>query len=117
MMAQQSLHDIAKVTEHFVNAKDRARGLLKFEKAPESYVAVFHLAAFGFLPIVHCFGMKFPIDIVFCDSKKQVRHIYRGVSPGSIIVPWASLLGGCRYLLEFSNCETSQISEGDQLEW
>jgi len=103
--------------ERFLTAKERARGLLKYDSALESFVAVFDLALWGFLPIIHTMGMRFPIDIVFCDRQGRVRQIFKGVQPGRMVVPWALLLGGAPYLLEFSGCKLDNLSVGDELLW
>lgn len=100
-----------------LDARDRTRGLLKYAFAPDSYAAIFKLPFLGVLPIVHTFGMKFPIDIVYCDSRKQVLKIVRGVHPHRLIVPWSLLLGGARYLIEFSNVDLEGIKVGERLEW
>ncbi|MDQ3954238.1 MAG: DUF192 domain-containing protein [Actinomycetota bacterium] len=30
---------------------------------------------------VHTFGMRFPIDVVFCDSSGKVKHVVEQMSP------------------------------------
>jgi len=108
---------IASNTEWMRSPAENARGLLKFDRAPSSYAAIFVLSFFGVLPIVHTFGMRFPIDVVFCDSKQRIVFLERDVSPGRFVIPWKFLLGGCRYLVEFSAAETSQLLVGDGLDW
>ena len=108
---------LAKNIEHFLSAKERARGLLKYDRAPESHAAIFDLALRGFLPIVHTFGMKFSIDIVFCSASKVVRAVYKNVGPSRLIAPARFLLGGCPYLIELSRCDASDLSVGDRLRW
>lgn len=95
----------------------RSKGMLIYQEAPESLVAVFNLALNGFFPLIHCIGMRFPIDIVFCDQKKIVKHKYENITPNSLVLPWRSFFGGCPYLLEFSKCDLSQTNPGDQLSW
>jgi uncharacterized membrane protein (UPF0127 family) len=108
---------LAERLEFFRSAAERARGLLKYSQAPRQSAAVFDLALGGFLPVVHTFGMKFSIDIVFCNSEKVVRAIYRAVKPGRLIAPGRYLLGGCSYLVEFSLCDLGDLRVGDRLEW
>lgn len=108
---------LATQIEHMNSASKRAKGLLKFERAPENYAAVFSLPLWGFFPMIHTFGMKFPIDVVFCDFQKKILWIQRSVGPGQLILPWRYILGGCRYLVEFSDCETESLQVGDILEW
>lgn len=103
---------------HFLSSPlERSKGMLIYKTAPSSMAAVFRLALGGFFPLVHTFGMKFPIDIVFCDAGKKVRHIYLSVKPGRLVMPIENILGGCPYLLEFSECNLHGIQVGDQLEW
>ena len=33
---------------------------------------------------VHCFFMRFPIDVIFLDKQNQVIHIQKNMKPGSI---------------------------------
>lgn len=103
--------------EFFLSSAERSRGLLKYQEPPTEHAAIFKLALWGFLPVVHTFGMKFPIDIVFCDSLKRVKFIYRSVKPGRVVAPLPALLGGCPYLVEFVNCDLRGLKPGDELGW
>lgn len=98
-------------------AKKRSRGLLSYSKPSESLAALFFLPFFGVFPLVHTFGMSFPIDIVYCNSQKQICAIFRRVPPNRLVMPWKALFGGCPYLLEFVDCDLSEVKKGDQLEW
>lgn len=95
----------------------RARGLLKFKEAPTNYAAVFYLPLGGFFPVVHTFGMKFVIDIVFCDSHKKIKYFYPKVLPGSLRAPLPHFFGGCPYMIEFVNCKTQTLRLGEELRW
>ena len=118
MIVDSSSHRVlAKQIEWMKSPRARAIGLLKFEQAPENFAAIFKLPLFGFFPLVHTVGMKFTIDILFCDSKKKVLHRYEKVKPGRFIFPMLHAIGGCSYLLEFSNCDLSNIRQGVQLDW
>lgn len=108
---------LARHIEWMSDAHSRSQGLLKYSSAPDSYAAVFHLALRGFFPAIHTFGMKFSIDVVYCDQERHVVAIYRNIGPGRFVCPWKFVLGGCRYLVEFSNGDLNQLSLGDRLEW
>lgn len=108
---------VATQVEGMLSARERMRGLLKFDKPPHQYAAIFHLPVGGFFPLVHTLSMKFGIDIIFCDLNKRVVCIRRSVPPGRWIMPWKYFFGGCRFLVEFSECDTSMIDLGDELRW
>lgn len=108
---------IAKNVEWMLDARDRTRGLLKYSEAPDSYAGIFKLPFLGILPIIHTFGMKFRIDIVYCDSYKRVIEIKKNIGPNRFVVPWKLLLGGARYAIEFSKADISDLSRGQKLEW
>jgi uncharacterized membrane protein (UPF0127 family) len=45
---------------------------------------------------IHTFGMKFPLDVVFCDRTWKVLHVVRSMAPARLTrVVW-----GARYALE-----------------
>lgn len=115
--AQDSRECLANELEIFESATARSRGLLKFDQAPERYAAVFVMPYFGFLPIIHTFGMKFPIDIAFLSRDRRILKFFRGVSAGRLVAPLKHLWGGCKYVVEFSQCDTSRLQEGERLEW
>jgi uncharacterized membrane protein (UPF0127 family) len=56
---------------------ERSRGLLGRPQLEES-------EALGLVPCasVHTFGMRYVLDVVFCDRNDTVLHIVRGVAPG-----------------------------------
>ena len=95
----------------------RTKGLLKFKEAPESYAAIFNLPWNGFLPLIHTLGMKFPIDMVFCNRKKEVLHCYKNIRAGRFVLPVHNLFGGCAYLVEFVGCNLGTLEKGEQLSW
>lgn len=45
---------------------------------------------------VHTFGMRFPIDVVFCDADWSVKHIVRSLGPRRI----TRVVFGARYAIE-----------------
>lgn len=118
MIYLEPSHEVlADKVEFFNTPKERARGLLKYSEAPQKFAAVFDLPFFGFFPLVHTLGMKFSIDILFCDREKVVSHIYRSVSPSRFVMPLSNAFGGCKYLVEFSSADTSKVRVGDRLSW
>jgi uncharacterized protein len=54
----------------------RARGLLGREALRPGQGLVIGRAA-----QIHTFGMRYPIDVVFCDGDWRVRHVVRAMSP------------------------------------
>lgn len=109
--------ELAQQVAHYKTSSERRIGMLRYSEAPSSFVAIFHLPFGGFFPAVHTFGMKFPIDIVFCNSNKEVLHLYSNVKADRFILPWKNFFGGCRFLLEFSNCNIQMLKRGDRLVW
>ncbi|MDB5037719.1 MAG: hypothetical protein JWQ35_1247 [Bacteriovoracaceae bacterium] len=108
---------VAKTVEYMDSSRKRARGLLKYKSPLVDFAAIFKLPFFGFFPLVHTFKMKFAIDIFFCDHEKRVIKKFSAISPGRLIMPWKYFFGGCRYLIEFSESQVSEIKTGDQLAW
>ena len=58
---------------------ERARGLLGREPLAATEGLVFEKT-----PQIHTFGMKYPIDVVFCDRDLEVIHVARNVRPRRI---------------------------------
>lgn len=108
---------ISRTVEHCRSAVERMRGLLKYNVAPESHAAIFYLPYGGLFPLIHTFGMRFEIDIAYCDESKKILLLFRGIKPAKLIVPWKVLFGGARYFVEFSKSETQHLRVGDTLDW
>ena len=108
---------VAEKVQWMMTAKDRSKGLLIYKDAPKNLCAIFPLPLGGFFPMIHCIGMKFRIDVLFCNHKKEVLYKKEAVKPGSFVLPWKYLLGGASYLLEFSECSVSDIQLKDELIW
>jgi uncharacterized membrane protein (UPF0127 family) len=108
---------IAHHIEWMKTPQSRARGLLKYSQSPTSHAAIFELPLNGFLPLVHTFGMKFPIDILFLDREQRVRWMKRSVPSSRFVFPWARALGGLPYLVEVCKGDTAHLQVGDQLQW
>lgn len=96
---------------------ERSRGLLKYASAPQNFAAIFKLPFGGLLPLVHTIGMKFSIDIIFCDLEGRVKYKKLGVPAGRFVLPIQNIFGGCAYLVEFSGCDLSSVNVGDVLKW
>lgn len=81
-------------------------GLLKSENP----AALFFRTQFG----IHTFGMKFPIDIVICDSALRVHKIKKGLKPNRFFF-WNPLWS---YVFELpeGSIEKSSTTTGDILE-
>lgn len=108
---------LASTLEWMDSPSSRARGLLKYSKAPEKFAAIFLLPLGGFFPLIHTIGMKFSIDIAFCDAEKKILSLVRNVSPLRLACAWKYFFGGCRYVVEFSKCDLAELREGDRLKW
>lgn len=108
---------LAQQIEFMMDPRSRSIGLLKYSAAPKNYAAIFQLPFLGIFPLVHTMGMKFAIDLIFCDQDHRVSHQYLNVSRGRWIFPWTHALGGLRYLLEAPAGSFESVKEGDELEW
>lgn len=64
---------------------------------------------------IHTLGMKFPIDVVFLDSKNKITAIAHAVKPGRF---WVSGGWSCRRVIESeTGClDLSRLHIGDALE-
>ncbi|MDP9233235.1 MAG: DUF192 domain-containing protein, partial [Actinomycetota bacterium] len=73
------------------SALGRARGLMGQSAMPPGTAMVFEPAR-----QIHTFGMKFPLDVVFCDRTWKVLHVVRSMAPARMTrVVWRA-----RYVLE-----------------
>ena len=61
---------------------------------------------------VHCFFMKFPIDVIFLDKENRVVHIAEGMKPCSI----SPIVKGAHYVIE-ANADilSDTIQMGDKV--
>ena len=68
---------------------DRARGLIGESSISPGAAMVFEPAH-----QIHTFGMKIPLDVVFCDSKWKVLHVVRRMPPRRITkIVWRARFG------------------------
>lgn len=114
---QTSENILAETVEWMRSPYERCRGLLKFPQCPIRYAAIFPLPGNGIFPLIHTFGMKFPIDLVFCNAHKNILFVAQAVMPFRLVIPWEYLWGGCSYLIEFAGCQLPAMKVGDQLLW
>ena len=61
---------------------------------------------------VHCFFMKFPIDVAFVDKNNRVVKIIGNMKPGSI----SPIISGAHFVIEANAGElTSCLEAGDEV--
>ena len=61
---------------------------------------------------VHCFFMKFPIDVIFMDKNKRIIHIISNMKPGRI----SPIVREAKYVVEANaNTLSRQVSLGDEI--
>lgn len=59
---------------------------------------------------IHCFFMKFPIDVVFVDKDDRVCHIITAMKPGKV----SPIVGKAKYVIEGNaNAFTGKLNIGD----
>ena len=86
--------------------KDRMKGLLGTNELPRSSAIVLEPAR-----QVHTFGMKYPIDIIFCDDEMRVIGVLESVAPMRLTpFRWRS-----RYVIECGAGAAAGVREGDLL--
>jgi uncharacterized membrane protein (UPF0127 family) len=90
------------------NAGERMRGLLGTDALPPGHGLLLAPAR-----QVHTFGMRYPIDVVFCTGDFVVVRVIRGLRPNR----FSPLVLRARQALEFRSGEADAICEGDQLSW
>ena len=61
---------------------------------------------------VHCFFMKFPIDVIFLDKENRIVHIVAGMRPGSL----SPVVKRAKYVIETNAMKlTGNVIIGDTL--
>lgn len=85
----------------------RARGLLGSEPLDANGALLLPRAR-----QVHTFGMRYPIDVLFCDGDLRVLHVVHEMRPGRVtrIVP------GARLTFEMLGGTATDLKTGDALE-
>ena len=61
---------------------------------------------------VHTFGMKYSIDVVFCDGEWKVRHIVRDLRPSRV----TRLVFRARFVIELPSGAAAGLKVGDRLQ-
>ncbi len=59
---------------------------------------------------VHTFGMRFAIDVVFCDAELRVLKVVRGLRPGRV-----AGARGSRLVFELAAGAAADVHPGDRL--
>jgi uncharacterized membrane protein (UPF0127 family) len=99
IILQQLVH-----ADHFLS---RLRGLMWKKALPENTGLMINPCN-----IVHCFFMKFQIDVVFVNKNHQVVHIISNMRPGSI----SPIVKQAKYVVESNaNTVSRQVKIGDRL--
>lgn len=86
--------------------RERAKGLLGTSSLPEGRALLIERAR-----QVHTFGMKYPIDIIFCNRDMRVIDVLSAVVPMRLTpLRWRS-----RYVFEAAVGTTRGVTTGDVL--
>ncbi|MEA2507913.1 MAG: uncharacterized protein QOH48_2531 [Actinomycetota bacterium] len=75
------------------SAWERTRGLIGVDAIGEGCAMVFEPGR-----QIHTFGMRFPLDVVFCDRQWTILHIVRSMAPSRL----TRLVWHSRYILELA---------------
>jgi uncharacterized protein len=62
---------------------------------------------------VHTFGMSYPLDVIFCDDRWNVRHVVRMLQPKRI-TKW---VWGSYYAIELSAGKAGDVISGDRISY
>jgi uncharacterized protein len=90
------------------SAADRTKGLIGVDALPSGTAMVFEPAR-----QVHTFGMRFPLDVVFCDRDWRVVHVVRSMPPRRL----TRLVWRARLALELSGGSLpEEVKVGESLE-
>ena len=86
--------------------KDRLKGLLGTTSLPRGTAIMIEPAR-----QVQTFGMKYPIDVIFCDNGMQVIGVLGSVAPMRL----TPLRWRARCIIECAEGGASGVEEGDRL--
>lgn len=87
--------------------RERMKGLLGTEGLPASSALVLEPAR-----QVHTFGMRYPIDVLFCDQSLRVIDVRRSVPPNRL----TPLRWRARLVIECAAGSSAGVDVGDTLE-
>jgi uncharacterized membrane protein (UPF0127 family) len=62
---------------------------------------------------VHSFGMRSPIDVIFCDQNWDVRHVVRVLQPNRI-TKW---VWGSYYVIELQAGAAGDVARADRVDY
>ena len=88
------------------SALDRMRGLIGRPLGPGEGLLIFSCRQ------VHTFGMREPIDVVFCDAGLRVVHVTRGLRPWRI----SPLRWDAAGVIELRGGAADDLAPGDRLQ-
>jgi len=97
---------VADHVRHTASVRERMRGLRAHENLARG-------EALLLTPCkqVHTFGMRFPIDVVFCDREWRVIRVTRAMLPGRV----GRLVPRARHMIELAEGAAAGVRVGDQL--
>jgi uncharacterized membrane protein (UPF0127 family) len=97
---------VAEHMRHAVSVRERMRGLRAHQRLAQG-------EALLLTPCkqVHTFGMRFPIDVVFCDPDWRVVLVARGMLPVRV----GRLVGRARHAVELAAGAAADVRVGDHL--
>lgn len=88
------------------SAVERMRGLLAHPPAAERALVLVPARQ------IHTFGMKYPIDVLFCDREGNVLHVSRNMKPRRV----SRWVRGAHYAIELvAGAVDGQISRGSRV--
>lgn len=89
------------------SASERAKGLIGVGELAPGAAMVFEPAR-----QIHTFGMRFPLDVVFCDRSWKVVHVVRAMAPRRVTRPvWRA-----RFALELAaGSLPAEVTAGETL--
>lgn len=108
------IHEKTKIASTF---SQKFKGLMGVKKKDFDYCLVFELNKEGTLSAsIHMMFMKFPIDIVFLNSKKEVVDMVENAQPWTLDHTPAK---PAKFIIELEaeSIQKNKIQIQDQLEW
>lgn len=91
---------------------ERSRGLLGAPKLQRGECLIIEGATgLRFGEIVHTFGLRYPIDVVFCDSEGVVRHVVGSLRPRRL-TRWVR---SARRIIELPAGTVGKLHPGERL--
>ena len=85
---------------------ERLRGLVGRDGVDEGEAMLFERAR-----QVHTFGMRVPLDVVFCDRDWRVVHVVQHMSPNRV----TRFVPAAHFVVELAAGASAGLGEGDRL--